>query len=64
MELIWRQWNACVEFLPLWLAPNMVTLIGFFFVLGNVVLLELFDPDLVGTVRVGTQGEGALELIG
>jgi len=51
MELIQRQWNAFVEFLPLWLAPNMVTLIGFFFVLGNVILLELFDPDLVGTVR-------------
>ena len=22
-------WNWCVEFLPLWLAPNLVTLIGF-----------------------------------
>ncbi|KAK5131417.1 hypothetical protein LTR08_000953 [Meristemomyces frigidus] len=41
-------WNACVEFLPLWLAPNMVTLLGFFFVLGNVGLLELTDPDLQG----------------
>ena len=42
------QWNACVEFLPLWLAPNMVTLIGFFFIIANVVLLELVDPDLLG----------------
>lgn len=41
-------WNASVELLPLWLAPNMVTLIGFFFILGNVVLLEIFMPDLVG----------------
>ncbi|KAK5124195.1 hypothetical protein LTR85_001898 [Meristemomyces frigidus] len=41
-------WNACVEFLPLWLAPNMVTLLGFFFVIGNVALLELMDPDLIG----------------
>ncbi|KAK4565415.1 hypothetical protein LTR86_004032 [Recurvomyces mirabilis] len=41
-------WNACVEFLPLWLAPNMVTLLGFFFVLGNVALLELMDPALEG----------------
>jgi len=42
------QWNACVEFLPLWLAPNMVTLIGFFFILSNIILLEIFMPDLVG----------------
>ncbi|KAB5578536.1 cholinephosphotransferase 1 [Coniochaeta sp. 2T2.1] len=41
-------WNACVEFLPLWLAPNMVTLIGFMFILGNVILLAIFMPDLVG----------------
>lgn len=26
----------------------MVTLLGFFFVLGNVALLELMDPDLIG----------------
>ncbi|CAM1504676.1 Fc.00g022670.m01.CDS01 [Cosmosporella sp. VM-42] len=41
-------WNAFVNVLPLWLAPNMVTLLGFFFILGNIVLLELFMPDLVG----------------
>ncbi|KAF2459823.1 hypothetical protein BDY21DRAFT_336582 [Lineolata rhizophorae] len=41
-------WNAFVELLPMWLAPNMVTLIGFFFILGNVALLELAIPDLVG----------------
>jgi ethanolaminephosphotransferase len=32
----------------MWLAPNMVTLIGFFFVLGNIFLLVIFMPDLVG----------------
>lgn len=42
------QWNACVEFLPLWLAPNMVTLIGFFFIIGNVALQQYADPDLTG----------------
>ncbi|KAK5172296.1 uncharacterized protein LTR77_003934 [Saxophila tyrrhenica] len=42
------QWNACVEFLPLWLAPNMVTLLGFFFIIGNVALLAVVDPDLLG----------------
>lgn len=39
-----------MELLPLWLAPNMVTLIGFFFILGNVGLLQIFDPDLTGEV--------------
>ena len=37
-----------MKLLPLWLAPNMVTLLGFFFILGNVVLLSVFMPDLVG----------------
>lgn len=37
--------------MPTWLAPNMVTLIGFFFIIGNVALLELYIPDLVGPVR-------------
>jgi len=34
----------------MWLAPNLVTLLGFFFILGNVILLELYIPDLVGPV--------------
>ncbi|KAL1958056.1 hypothetical protein VTO42DRAFT_5268 [Malbranchea cinnamomea] len=41
-------WNAFVELLPLWLAPNMVTLLGFVFIVGNVVLLEIYVPDLLG----------------
>ncbi|KAF2485378.1 hypothetical protein BDY17DRAFT_322225 [Neohortaea acidophila] len=41
-------WNACVEFLPLWLHPNMVTLLGFLFILANVGLMEIKDPDLLG----------------
>ncbi|KAH8679827.1 sn-1,2-diacylglycerol cholinephosphotransferase-like protein [Tricladium varicosporioides] len=41
-------WNAFVELLPLWLAPNMVTLLGFFFILSNVICLEIWMPDLVG----------------
>lgn len=39
-----------MELLPLWLAPNLVTLLGFFFILGNVALLEVYVPDLVGPV--------------
>lgn len=34
----------------MWIAPNLVTLLGFFFILGNVALLELYIPDLVGPV--------------
>jgi len=41
-------WNGFVELLPLWLAPNMVTLLGFLFILANVALLAIFIPDLVG----------------
>ncbi|KAL7650843.1 hypothetical protein ACMYSQ_010607 [Aspergillus niger] len=41
-------WNAFVEILPLWLAPNMVTLLGFLFIVGNVMLIEVYMPDLVG----------------
>ncbi|KAL8732639.1 MAG: hypothetical protein Q9166_002614 [cf. Caloplaca sp. 2 TL-2023] len=41
-------WNGFVKLLPLWLAPNMVTLLGFFFILADVILLEIFMPDLVG----------------
>ncbi|KAK0731189.1 CDP-alcohol phosphatidyltransferase-domain-containing protein [Lasiosphaeris hirsuta] len=41
-------WNAFVELLPLWLAPNMVTLLGFCCILVNVGLLVIFMPDLVG----------------
>lgn len=46
------QWNAFVELVPLWMAPNMVTLIGFMFIVGNVFLIQIFVPDLVGPVRM------------
>jgi hypothetical protein len=32
----------------------MVTLLGFFFILGNVLLLEIYMPDLVGPVSTTT----------
>ncbi|MCJ1303450.1 hypothetical protein MMC08_006260 [Hypocenomyce scalaris] len=46
--ILQHYWTAFVELLPLWLAPNMVTLLGFFFILANVIFLEIFMPDLVG----------------
>jgi hypothetical protein len=51
-----HQWNASVELLPLWLAPNMVTLLGFFCIIGNVALLEICVPDLKGPVRTTRAG--------
>ncbi|KAF8456207.1 CDP-alcohol phosphatidyltransferase-domain-containing protein [Terfezia claveryi] len=41
-------WNWAAELLPLWLAPNLVTLIGFGFILVNVITLWIVMPDLVG----------------
>jgi hypothetical protein len=49
-DLTRAQWNGFVELLPMWMAPNLVTLLGFFFIIGNVGLLELYIPDLVGPV--------------
>jgi hypothetical protein len=46
------QWNWAVELLPMWLAPNMVTLIGFMFILANIALMAFMVPDLVGPVSV------------
>lgn len=34
----------------MWLAPNMVTLLGFLFIVANVFLVEIFIPDLQGPV--------------
>jgi ethanolaminephosphotransferase len=31
MKMMDPFWCRCVEFLPLWMAPNLVTLIGFLF---------------------------------
>jgi len=44
------QWNAFVELLPLWIAPNMVTLMGFMCILCNVGVLVVMMPDLEGPV--------------
>lgn len=34
----------------MWLAPNMVTLLGFCFILINIAFIVIFMPDLVGPV--------------
>ncbi|KAF3905585.1 hypothetical protein AA313_de0208316 [Arthrobotrys entomopaga] len=41
-------WNWAVELLPKWMAPNLVTLVGFGAILFNVLCLVIFVPDLIG----------------
>lgn len=36
----------------MWIAPNMVTLLGFMFIVFNVFLIEIFMPDMIGPVRM------------
>jgi hypothetical protein len=36
----------------MWIAPNMVTLLGFMFIVFNVFLIEIFMPDMIGPVRL------------
>ncbi|KAJ9609463.1 hypothetical protein H2200_005790 [Cladophialophora chaetospira] len=47
-HILRHYWNAAVELLPMWLAPNMVTLLGFFCILFNILLVRVYVPDLVG----------------
>ncbi|KAI9323636.1 CDP-alcohol phosphatidyltransferase-domain-containing protein [Dichotomocladium elegans] len=39
-------WNWAIELFPLWIAPNMITLIGLLFMAINVGLTVIFAPDL------------------
>jgi hypothetical protein len=39
----------------------MVTLLGFLFIVGNVMLIELFMPDLIGPVCI-TQAQKNLPM--
>ncbi|XP_058977316.1 ethanolaminephosphotransferase 1-like isoform X2 [Musca domestica] len=38
-------WNKCVEFLPMWLAPNILTFVGFLMTVVNFLLLSYYDWD-------------------
>jgi len=35
-------WNFCLELLPMWIAPNTITLIGYSFIVINYVLFAYF----------------------
>jgi ethanolaminephosphotransferase len=36
----------------MWMAPNMVTLLGFMWIVANVFIIQIFVPDMVGPVSV------------
>ncbi|XP_066957124.1 ethanolaminephosphotransferase 1-like [Macrobrachium rosenbergii] len=36
-------WNAVVKICPRWVAPNVLTFVGFLFTVGNFVILSIYD---------------------
>lgn len=42
----------------MWIAPNMVTLLGFMFIVVNVFLIGIFIPDMVGPVSISRGKHG------
>ena len=45
-KLMTPYWEKCVTFLPMWMAPNLVTLIGFMGVVVNVLVFLPYDLSL------------------
>jgi ethanolaminephosphotransferase len=41
-------WNYVTTFMPLWLAPNLITLLGLICILINVATILVLVPDLIG----------------
>ncbi|KAJ3372965.1 hypothetical protein GGF31_001502 [Allomyces arbusculus] len=41
-------WNWAVTLFPMWMAPNLITLVGFSFVIINLVFILIWLPDLYG----------------
>ena len=42
-------WRFCLNFVPLSIAPNLVTLIGFFALIVNAITAYIYFPNLQGT---------------
>ena len=40
-----RFWNAIINYVPLWCAPNAITLVGLLLNLAGTLLLIYFNPD-------------------
>ncbi|CAF1026534.1 unnamed protein product, partial [Didymodactylos carnosus] len=45
-------WNRCVEFFPLWFAPNLMTLLGFLLLVVNFILFSIYDYDFSETTSI------------
>ncbi|KAI8878182.1 Choline/ethanolaminephosphotransferase [Backusella circina FSU 941] len=43
-------WDFAIKLFPRWIAPNLITLIGLFFMIANVIIIGIWLPDL------GTEG--------
>ncbi|EPR79976.1 CDP-alcohol phosphatidyltransferase [Spraguea lophii 42_110] len=43
-------WNYVIEFIPLWIAPNLLTLIGLLIMLATVIINLFYSIDLDGNV--------------
>ncbi|KAL8052768.1 hypothetical protein ABFX02_05G026600 [Erythranthe guttata] len=39
-------WSRCVHFFPLWMPPNMITLMGFMFLVTSALLGYIYSPQL------------------
>jgi ethanolaminephosphotransferase len=40
-------WTYCAKFMPPWLAPNVITLLGIAAIYFNILCVEIYMPDLV-----------------
>ena len=41
-------WNYITTLLPMWLAPNLITLLGLICILINIVTIQVLVPDFIG----------------
>lgn len=39
-------WNTIIHVFPMWMAPNLITLLGLCFIIVNVITLLIYSPDL------------------
>jgi len=45
-------WNEVVKVVPLWIAPNLLTFVGWLFTLGNIAILAYYDWDFTAAYHV------------
>lgn len=50
-------WNKIVEFIPAWVAPNLITFVGFLFLVADFLLLTIYDYGFYASTTPGYQLE-------